>query len=65
MKMDTMNGSKMRTSGSKTFTGNSESNTAWPFKYVNGVQTEASKVLMVQKHVKAKQTLEDYEDATF
>jgi hypothetical protein len=42
------------------------SSTAWPFKYVNGVQTEASKALEQQKHIKAtKQTVEDYDDALF
>ena len=42
-----------------------ESSTVWPFKYVNGVQTEASKALEQQKHVKVKQTVEDYDDALF
>jgi hypothetical protein len=66
MKMDIMNGSEMRTSGSKTFTGNSVNNTVWPFKYVNGVQTEASKALEQQRHTKATiMNTEGYDDALF
>ena len=40
--------------------------TAWPFKYVNGVQTEASKALEQQKHTKATiMDTEGYDDALF
>ena len=66
MRMDSMNGSEMRTNGSKTFTGNSVSSTVWPFKYVNGVQTEASKALEQQRHAKATiMDTEGYDDALF
>ena len=43
-----------------------ESSTAWPFKYANGVQTEASKALEQQRHIKATiMDTEGYDDALF